>query len=99
MCLVVHYDVVPLFFLEQDFLRRSLAQPSSSRGVVLLVLDPLNPANNLCAHCYRVHEIQRALAEALATLEAAPLRAPPAGAPAGRHEWQVLHAVLPLEDG
>ena len=65
----------------------------------LLVIDPVNPSNNICKHCYRINEVQRALTEALTALEAAALVGQAASAAAGRTtEWRVLHAVLKLDD-
>lgn len=81
------------------YLRRDHPTLTMFRCDSLLVIDPINPANNVCKHCYRINEVQRTLAEALTALEAAALVGPAASAAAGRTtEWRVLHAVLKLDD-
>ena len=57
--------------------------------------DPINPTNNLGYNCYRLHQIQRAMSEALAVLERHEMSGPqPPPSPEGWHLLQCLLAPV-----
>uniref|UniRef100_A0A7S3AW46 PAP-associated domain-containing protein n=1 Tax=Haptolina ericina TaxID=156174 RepID=A0A7S3AW46_9EUKA len=74
------------------FVERSHPSLFVFRTDSVFIQDPINPTNNLGYNCYRLHEIQRLMAEALVVIERQG-SAPPQSK-ASSHGWHLLHHII-----